>query len=74
MKLIKVNGKINLGFIKAFKFVDLKNDEHAIYIISHHKALPSNNSELTINLKLYQEIALNDSDFIIFEEVRDSSQ
>ncbi len=67
----KVNGKINLGFIKAFTFVDVNNDDEAIYIISNHKTLPSYYQETTIKLRIYQELSINNAEFLVYEEIRD---
>ena len=63
-----VNGKINLGFIKAFKLVDTKDENQAIYVISNYKSLPSNQQESNLKVKLYHEISLNEAEFLIFEE------
>ena len=66
-----VNGKINMGFIKVFIFIDKKNANQSIYIISDHTSLPSNKQESTVKVKLYKEIAFNEVEFLIFEEVTD---
>lgn len=64
-----VDGKINVGFIKAFVFRDSQQSDKAIYIISNHKALPTNGNECVLKLRLYKEISLFEGEFLIFEEI-----
>lgn len=64
-----VGGKVNLGFIKAFKLCDSHSGQNCIFIISNHTALPTVNSETFVKVKLYKEIAIFDGEFLIFEEV-----
>lgn len=63
-------GKVNLGFIKAFKICDTQNSQKCIYVISNHVALPSTGTETVLKVRLYKEIAIIESEFIIFEEVK----
>lgn len=65
----KVDDKINVGFIKAFIFRDIQQSDKAIYIISNHKALPTNGKESVLKLRLYKEISLFEGEFLIFEEI-----
>lgn len=65
-----VDGKVNLGFIKAFKLCDSRNSQNCIYVISYHTALPTSNSETVLKVRLYKEIAIVESEFLIFEEVK----
>lgn len=67
-----VDGKVNLGFIKAFKLCDSSNSQNCIYVISNHTALPTSKSETVIEVKLYKEIAIFEGEFLIFEEVNSS--
>lgn len=64
-----VDGKVNLGFVKAFKLCDSHGGQNCIFIISNHTALPTVNSETSLKVKLYKEIALFEGEFLIFEEV-----
>jgi hypothetical protein len=66
-----VDGKVNLGFIKAYKFCSQNDNANCIYILSNHKSLPSGNRESIIKIKLYKEIAFSEAELLIFEEVKD---
>jgi hypothetical protein len=63
-----VEGKVNLGFIKAFKLCDSDNSQKCMYVISNHVTLPSPGTESVFKVRLYKEIAIIESEFIIFEE------
>ncbi len=65
----KVDGKINVGFIKAFIFRDSHQPDKAIYIISNHKSLPTTGKECVLKVVLYKEISFFEGEFLIFEEL-----
>jgi len=66
-----VDSKVNLGFIKAYKICDTWDSQKCIYVISNHVALPSTGTETELKVRLYKEIAILVSEFIIFEEVKE---
>lgn len=65
----KVDGKINIGFMKAFVFRDSQQSDRLIYIISNHKSLPITGKDRVLKIKLYTEISLFEDGFLIFEEL-----
>jgi hypothetical protein len=64
----KVDGKINVGFIKALILRDNHQSHKVIYIISNHKSLPTTGKECVLKVDLYKEISIFEGEFLLFEE------